>query len=134
VNFYTKVIGGFALLLAVALGVIFLFRTTDEKLIEKLLVDGLEAAERGDAEAVIALLSPVCENRERLAGRIRQAVGQRISPARLAGSAIQVSGDDADASARVVIGALQFRKEFGLRFKLKKEAGAWKITFAEEAP
>ena len=36
-NFYTKVIVGFVAVLLVALAVIFLFRTTDEKAIEKLL-------------------------------------------------------------------------------------------------
>jgi dTDP-D-glucose 4,6-dehydratase len=35
-NFYTKIIGGFVLLIVIALTVIFLFRTTDEKAIEQL--------------------------------------------------------------------------------------------------
>lgn len=131
-NFYTKIIGGFVGLLLVALSVIFLFRTTDEKLIEKMLVDGLEAAERGDADAVVALLSPVCENRARLEDRIRRAVEMRVRPATLEGSAIQVSGDDADVSARVAVGLLKFRREFGLKLRVKKEAGGWKVVSVDE--
>ena len=49
------------------------------------------------------------------------------------GAAIQVTGDDADTSVQVVIGALQYRQEFGLHLKLKKENGLWKVTSAEEA-
>ena len=48
------------------------------------------------------------------------------------GAAIQASGDDADANVKVVVGALQLRQEFGLRLKLKKEQGQWKVTSAEE--
>lgn len=135
-NFYTKVIGGFVLLLAVALAFIFLFRTTDEKAIEELLTKGLAAAEAGDAEGVIALISPNYRNgeetRDSVIRRIRQAVNQRISPAKLEGAAIQVSGDEAEASAKVVVGALQLRREFGLRLKLRKENGEWKVTSADE--
>ena len=135
-NFYTKVIGGFVLLIAVALTVIFLFRTTDEKAIEQLLEKGLKAAEAGDAEGVVALLSPNYRNgdetRDSIVRKIRQAVGQRISPARMDGAAIQISGEDAEASVKVIIGALQLRREFGLRLKLKKESGEWKVTSADE--
>lgn len=135
-NFYTKVIGGFVLLIAVALTVIFLFRTTDEKAIEQLLEKGLKAAEAGDAEGVVALLSPNYKNgdetRDSIVRKIRQAVNQRISPARMDGAAIQVSGEDAEASVKVIIGALQLRREFGLRLKLRKENGEWKVTSADE--
>jgi hypothetical protein len=49
------------------------------------------------------------------------------------GAMIQVSGDDADASVQVIVGALQYKQEFGLHLKLKKESGLWKVTSAEEA-
>jgi hypothetical protein len=136
VNFYVKVIGGFAAVLLVALAVIFLFRTTDEKAIEQLLEAGLKAAEAGDAEGVIALISPNYKNgeetRDSIVRKIRQAVNQRITPAKLGGAAIQVSGEDADAHVKVVIGALQLRREFGLTLKLRKENGVWKVTSAED--
>lgn len=136
-NFYVKVCLGVAALIALALAAIFLFSSSEEKAIQKLLEEGLKAAEAGDAEGVIALLSPSYKNEDEtyadICRRIRAAVGQRIGPAKMEGAAIQVSGDDADASARVIVGALQFRRSFGLRLKLRKENGAWKVTSAEEA-
>ena len=136
-NFYVKVCLAVAGLIALAFAGIFLFSSSEEKAIQKLLEDGLKAAEAGDADGVIALISPNYRNedqtREDIIRRIRGAVQQKISPAKLEGAAIQVSGDDADASVRVIIGVLQFRRSFGLRFKLRKESGAWKVTSAEEA-
>lgn len=135
-NFYVKVIGGFVLLILAALAAMFFFRSSDEKEIEKLLQRGLEAAEAGDVEGVVALISPNYKNgdetRESIVRKIRQAVNQRITPARMDGAAIQVSGEDAEANVKVVIGALQLRREFGLRLKLRKESGAWKVTSAED--
>ncbi len=136
-NFYTKVVGGFVLLIAAALAAIFLFRTSDEKAIEQLLEKGLRAAEAGDAEGVIALVSPDYKNadetRESLIRKIRQALSQRLSPARMEGAAVQVSGEDAEANVKVIVGALQLRREFGLRLKLKKQGGEWKVTTADQA-
>lgn len=135
-NFYARAVVGFVVLILVALAAIFLFRSSDEKEIEKLLRKGLQAAEAGDAEDVIALISPDYKNgdetRDSVVRKIRQAVGQRLSPARLDGSAIQVSGDDADANVKVVIGIPQLKREFGLRLKFRKEGGLWKVTSAEE--
>jgi hypothetical protein len=135
-NFYTKVIGGFVAVLLVALAVIFLFRTTDEKAIEQLLEAGLKAADAGDAEGVIALISPNYKNgdetRDSVVRKIRHAVAQRLPGARKEGAAIQVSGEDADANVKVIVGLGQLKREFGLRLKLRKEAGVWKVTSAEE--
>ena len=135
-NFYVKVSLGVAALIALALAAVFLFSSSDEKVIEKLLEGGLKAAEEGNADGVVALLSPNYRNGDQtydgIVRRIRQAVSQRIAPAKMEGAAIQVSGDDAEASVRVIVGALQLRQEFGLRLKLKKEGGAWKVTSAEE--
>jgi hypothetical protein len=135
-SFYVKVGGGVAALILGAVAAIFLLSSSEEKAIEKVLEGGLKAAEEGNAEGVIALLSPSYKNGDQtydgIVRRIRQAVGQRISPARMDGAAIQVSGDDAEANVKVIIGALQLRQEFGLRLKLKKENGEWKVTSAEE--
>jgi hypothetical protein len=137
VNFYVKVSLGVGALILLALGAVFLFSSSEEKAIQRLLEQGLKAAEAGDAEGVIALISPDYKNgeqtREGIVQRIRLAVTQRITPARMDGAMIQVSGDDADASVRVVVGAFQLKREFGLRLKLRKESGAWKVTSAEEA-
>ena len=135
-NFYVKVTLGVVALISFALGAIFLFSSSEEKAIQALLEQGLKAAEAGDTEGVIALISPNYKNGDQtyedIVRRIRQAVSQRITPARLEGAAIQVDGEDADASVRVVVGALRYTREFALRFHLRKEAGAWKVTSAEE--
>jgi hypothetical protein len=135
-NFYLKVTLGVVALIALALGAIFLFSSSEEKEIHKLLEGGLEAAVAGNEEGVVALISPNYKNgdqtREQIVQRIRWAVSQRISPAKMDGAAIQVDGEDADASVRVVVGALKYTREFALRLHLKKENGAWKITSAEE--
>ena len=136
-NFYVKVSLGVAALIVLALAGVFLLSSSDEKEIEKVLQGGLEAAKEGNAEGVIALLSPNYKNGEQtydgIVRRIRLAVSQRISPARLAGPAIQVSGEDADASVLVIVGFGQATQEFGLRLKLRKENGVWKVTSAEES-
>jgi hypothetical protein len=135
-NFYVKVSLGVVVLIGIALGAVFLFSSREEKAIEKLLEQGLKAAEAGDEEGVIALISPNYKNgdqtREGIVRRIRQAVSQRITPAKLAGAAIEVEGGDADASVRVIVGAFRYQREFALRLHLKKESGAWKVTSAEE--
>ena len=135
-SFQLKVIAGFTLLLAVALAFIFLFRTSDEKAIENLLKAGLQAASDGEEEKVLALISPNYKNgeetRDGIVRRIRSAVKQRLTPARLKGSAIQVSGDDAEASMTVEVGMLQVRQEFALWLKLRRENGEWKVVAADQ--
>jgi len=135
-NFYVKSIAGFAVLLAVALSFIFLFRSTEEKAIENLLRARLDAAAEGEEDKVVALISPNYKNgeetRDGIVRRIRNAVKQRISPARLKGSAIQVSGDVADASLTIEVGMLQYRQEFALWLKLRRENGEWKVVAADQ--
>jgi hypothetical protein len=135
-SFYVKVAGGVGALILIAVAAIFLLSSSEEKVIQQLLEGGLKAAEEGNAEGVIALVSPNYRNGEQtydgIVRRIRQAVSQRIRPARMEGAAIQVSGDDAEANVKVIIGAMQLRQEFGLRLQLKKEHGSWKVTSAEE--
>ena len=136
-NFPVKVTLGVAALIGLAIGAVFLFSSSEEKAIQAVLEGALKAAEAGDAEGVIAVVSPTyrreSETRDDLVRRIRAVVSQRITPAKMDGAAIQVSGDDADASVRVVIGALQLRRSFGLKLSLKKEEGVWKVTSAEQS-
>jgi hypothetical protein len=136
-SFQVKVSLGVVALILAALAAVFLLSSSDEKAIQKLLEQGLKAAEDGDTEGVVALISPDYRNgeelREGIVRRIRQAVAQRITPAKMEGAAIQVSGDDADANVRVIVGAFQVKREFALRLKLHKEQGAWKVTSADEA-
>jgi len=136
-NFPVKVTLGVAALIGLAIGAVFLFSSSEEKAIQAVLEGALKAAEAGDAEGVIAVVSPTyrreSETRDDLVRRIRAVVSQRITPAKMDGAAIQVSGNDADASVRVVIGALQLRRSFGLKLSLKKEEGVWKVTSAEQS-
>jgi hypothetical protein len=136
-NFSVKIILGVVALIAIAIAAVFLFSSSEEKAIQGVLEGALKAAESGDAEGVIAVVSPNYrrgeETRDDIVRRIRGAVSQRISPAKMEGAAIQVSGDDADASVRVIVGALQLRRSFGLKLSLKKENGTWKVTSAEQS-
>ncbi len=136
-SFQLKAILAFVVIIAVAFAAMLLFRSSDEKDIEKLLQKGVEAAEAGDTEGVIALISKDYRNgdetREAVLRKIRQAVNQRITPAKLDGAVIQVSGDDADATCKVIVGALQLKRAFALHLKLKREGKTWKVTSADEA-
>ena len=135
-SFPLKVILAVAALIGIAILLVFLFSSSEEKAIQKVLEGALEAAKEGNAEGVIAVVSPNYrrenETREDLVRRIRAAVSQRINPARMEGAAIQVSGDDADASVRVIVGFGRLQRSFGLKLTLKKENGSWLVTSAEQ--
>jgi hypothetical protein len=135
-NIAVKISLGVAGVIVIALAAVFLLSNGEEKAIEELLETGRKAAEEGNAEGAIALISPDYRNGDQtydgIVKRIRQAVSQRITPVKMEGAAIQVSGDAAEAGVRVIVGAFQFRQEFGLRLKLKKESGVWKVTGTEE--
>ena len=88
-SFHVKVVLAVVVLVAAALGLIFLLRSSDEEAIEKLLQDGAAAASRQDADAVIALLSKSFKSSEgdhawavqRLRRALAQPVGQlEVSP------------------------------------------------------
>lgn len=135
-NFYAKISVAVAGLVVAALAAVFLLPSSDEKAIQKLLERGLDAAKEGDADGVIALLSADyrngAETREEVERKIRRAVRDRMTPAKMERAAVQVSGEDADASVRISVGAFQLRREFGLRLKLRKENGVWRVTGAQE--
>ncbi len=136
-SFHVKVVLAVAVLVAAALALIFLLRSSDEEAIEKLLQDGAEAASRQDADAVISILSKNFKSKEgdyawaveRVRGVLRQPVGQlTVSP-----GGITVEGDE--ASARVGLKASAGPREIGrtsFEFTFRKENGAWKVFSAEE--
>jgi ketosteroid isomerase-like protein len=137
VNFQVKLGLGVAAVTALAAASLWLLSSSDEEAVEALLREGAAAAERGDADAVVALLSADYRNGEedRAAAeeKIRRAVGRRTGSLEVAGAAIQVSGDLAEASCRVNVKALQHSLgSFALRVKLRRENGAWKVVAAEE--
>lgn len=137
-NFYAKVLLGVGLLLAVAMASLFLFRDSEEEVIERLLRGGAEAATRGDAESIVALLSTSYrtekegydEAAERIRREIKRLGGGQVE---LLGAAVTVDGETAQANFRVRARAGPYGLgEFGMRLKLSKEASGWKVTAAEE--
>jgi hypothetical protein len=137
VNFPAKVTVATAGFVGVALTLIFLLWDSDEKLVENLLEQGAKAAGRGDGEGVIALVSRSYrsgqEDYEAAVKRIHQALAQRVGVVELVGSAIEVIGAEAGATARVrVTAGPRVLREFALKLKLRKEEGGWRVTSAEE--
>ncbi len=138
-SFYTKLLGGVVVLVGVAVVLVLLFFSGEEGAIEELLKGGVKAAERQDAEGVIALLSKsyqapgqdyaqACERVRRELKRIER--GMTLD---LEGAQIQVAGSDADAhvTVRFRVGT-RVVGDVVLRLHLKKEAEGWKVTSAEE--
>jgi len=136
-SFPVKVILAVAALIGIAIAALFLFSSSDEKAIQQMLEGALKAAEEGNEEGVIAVVSPNYRNgeqtRDHIIARIRAVVPHRVRPATMKGAAIQVSGEEAHASVRVEVGALQYRRSFGLNLALKKENGVWMVTSAQES-
>lgn len=138
-NFYVKVFVGVGILIAAAALGVYLLSSSEEKAIEALLREGAAAAERGDAEAVIALLSKGYQapgqDYEAAARRIRAEVARVAKGMSLevAGAQIQVDGEEADANVLVRVRAgPRPLGDVGLRLRLKKEGGAWKVVRGEE--
>jgi hypothetical protein len=84
---------------------------------------------------VIALISPNYQNGDQtyegIVRRIRQAVAQRITPRRWTAPRSR-SRRRRRANVRWSSGALQLRREFGLRLQAEEGTRQWKITSAEE--
>ena len=112
----------------------------EEKTIEKLLEEGAEAAGRGDAEAVIALLSKSYQAPgqdyaaavQRIRTEVARGKGLTVEPS---GAQIQVTGEEADANVLVRVKAgPRPLGDFGLKLRLRKEGGVWKVVSGEETP
>lgn len=139
-NFYLKVTLGVAVLVAVALALVLLVTDSDEAAIEDLLEGGARAAERGDAEAIVALISrdyrAPDETYERVAERVRSEVADlKRYPGlsvKVTGASIVVEGEEADAQFGVKVTAAMRSGTVGFRVRLRKEGGTWKVTSAQE--
>ena len=137
-NFYTKAILGVALLLAAALAAVFLLSGGgEEAAIEKLLEGAAAAAERGDADGVVAILSrdyqAPGQDYDGVIRKIRANVGPGHRYGKVTvGSAIHVQGDEADVNARVRIGFGKNVQEALFRLRLRKEVDGWRVVSAEE--
>ncbi len=137
-SFHLKVCLGLAALVAAACAAVWLLSGGgEEAAIERLFEEAARAAERGDAEGVIAIVSKdykaAGQDYEGVARMIRQYVGPgiRYGPIEVR-SAIHVRGEEADATARVRAGIGKNAQEAVFRVKLRKEEAGWRVVFAEE--
>jgi hypothetical protein len=137
-SFHIKVCLGVAVLVAAAVGAVFLFSGGgEEAAIEELFQGAAVAAQRGDTEAFLAIVSRDFKSREYDYDGVVRRIRSYIRPENQYGqvqvsSAIQVQGEEADATARVRVGFGKNAPETLFRVKLRKENGAWKVTSAEE--
>ena len=135
-----KVCLAVAVLLGAAVGALFLFSGSgEEAAIEELFRGAAEAARRGDPEGVVAILSREFRSDsydyEGIARRIRSYVRPETPLGRVeVRSAIQVRNQEADATARVIVGHGRGAQEALFRVKLRRETGGWKVVSAEEVP
>jgi hypothetical protein len=139
VSFPAKVAGGTAVLLGAAAAAVFLLSSGAEREIERRIEEAARAAERGDAEAVVAFLSRAYrsgnEDYEDAARRVRREVRRLGGGAslRVEGCAVDVDGEEAEALVRVAV-RLGPRPAggFDLRLRLRREEGVWRVIAAEE--
>ncbi len=136
-KFQLKMVLAVAAVVGLASGALWLFRSSEEEAIEQLLLEGASAAERGDVEEVTRLLSADYRNgtEDRAAAevRIRRALAQQLGQVEVVGAAIQVSGDQAEATCGIRLHALgRELGRFSLRLKLKREPEGWRVVSADE--
>jgi hypothetical protein len=137
-SFHVKVCLGVAVLVATALGAVFLLSGGgEEAAIEELLKGAGAAAEQGDTEAFLAIVSRDFKSRDYDYDGVVRRIRSHIRPDNLYGRvevspAVQVQGEEADATARVRVGFGKNSQETLFRVKLRKEAGSWKVVSAEE--
>lgn len=137
-SFNAKVIGATAAIMGGALLFILFFRTSDEEAVETLLREAAAAAERADAEAVVAVLSPDFKSargdREWAERAIRERLTRSPGQIEVLSVVVQVSGDEATASIGLrgyVLRNELWRTVFSLR--LRRENGAWKVVWADQS-
>lgn len=136
-SFQVKVIAGVALLMGAALLFILFFRTSDEAAIEALLRGGAESAQKGDADAVVALLSKSFKHPQGdyawAEGRVRQALKQPRGLIEVLSCVVQVEGETARTMLKLRghIGANELWR-ISFDFSLRKEDGVWRISSVDE--
>ena len=135
-SFQVKVIAGVGAVMGAALLWILFFRTSDEQAIEALCRKGVEAAQSGDVDGVVALLSTSFKNNEgdyaHAVGRLKGAVPQLRGALEMTSFVAQVDGDAATATVGLrghALGRELWRSALAMRFR--KEDGVWKVTSAD---
>lgn len=132
-----KIVAAVGIVLALAVAAIFLFRSSDEDKIQKMLRECADAAEKGDAGGILRHLDPACTLNgakfELLEQRLRQELGQ-VRGARVEiGVSPQVSNDEASVGLHVRVRAAQHvLGEADLKLHLKRVGDEWKILRVDE--
>lgn len=136
-SFQARIIGIVGAVMGGALLFILFFRTSDEAAIEAMLRDGAEAAQRADADAVVAMVSTSFKSTKGeyawAVERIRHMLQRSPGQIEVLGCAVQVDGETAQATINLrgyLMKNELWRAGFDLR--LRKEDGAWKVVSAEE--
>jgi hypothetical protein len=136
-SFQAKIIGVVGAVMGGALLFILFFRSSEEAAIEAMLREGAEAAQRADAEAVVALVSKEYKHPQGdyawAVGRVRQALQRSPGQIEILGCAVQVDGEAAQATIklRFHLGPNE-RGRIAFDFRLRKEEGAWKVVGSDE--
>jgi hypothetical protein len=136
-SFQLKMIGIVSVVMGAALVFILFFRTSEEAAVEAVLRGGADAAQRAEVDAVIDLLSPSfkCPKGDYAwaVGRIRQALQRSPGQIEVLGCAVQVDGEEAQAALKLRghLGANELWR-IAFDFRLRKEAGAWKVISVDE--
>ncbi len=137
-KFHVKTVLAVVVLVLAAVGAVFLFSSSEEQAIEKLLQGALEAAQKGDAEGVIAVVSKDyrrdSEDYAAVCERIRRTVSRPFAESlSMGGPALRVEGDRAGADLRVIVKAgPRELGDVGLHLELRKEAAGWRVSSAKE--
>lgn len=137
-SFQLKVGLGMAVLVGAAIGALFLLAGgAEEAAIEELFEMAAAAAGRGDAEAFLAIVSRDYRSLEDDYDGVVRRIRSHIRPENPLGRvevrpAIQVEGNEAEATARVIVGYGRNASQVLFRVKLRREAGGWKVVSAEE--
>jgi ketosteroid isomerase-like protein len=143
VNFYWKVGLAMTAVLAVAIVVILVLPRGEEREIEKQIRQGIDAARQGDADAVIALISPHYggnpEEYQEVCGTIRQYIGPgKYQDLEVDDIDLRVFGDSAAARFKVrVVGPKNVPYPYYERWvdlDLQKENGHWRVIRARSDP
>lgn len=142
-NFYWKVGLAMGAVLAIAIAIILLLPRGEERKIEKVIEQGVEAARRGDTEGVIALLSRNYggspEQYADICNTIRQYIGpDKYQDLELKDVEIRIFGDTASARFKVrVIGPKNIPYPYFERWvevELRKEPEGWRVIDAKSDP
>lgn len=136
-RFHFKIALSVAVVVGAALAAVLMLPGGEKKAIENLLRDAARAAERGDADAVVGLLSPGYrsgdQDYEAMARRLRAEIAPRRHETVELDCTVETRGAEAVARVRLKVKAGPSESgEAQFTLRLRKEGGAWKIASAEE--